>query len=192
MNSPEPLAQRLKTAAALLQNAANAPLVIQTDRAIDAICTGLFAGLPLLVCGNGGSASDAMHIAGELVGRYTRERRALNCICLSTDAVVLTALANDYGFETVFSRQVEAHGCVGGILLGLSTSGNSENVVRAFEAARTVGMTTIGMTGEGGGKLAAVSDILIEVPSKSTPEIQQIHICIYHYICEAVEARILL
>ena len=192
MNSPEPLAQRLKTAAALLQNAANAPLVIQTDRAIDAICTGLFAGLPFLVCGNGGSASDAMHIAGELVGRYTRERKALNCICLSTDAVVLTALANDYGFETVFSRQVEAHGCVGGILLGLSTSGNSENVVRAFEAARTVGMTTIGMTGEGGGKLAAVSDILIEVPSKSTPEIQQIHVCIYHYICEAVEARILL
>jgi len=192
MNSPEPLARRLKTAAALLQNAANAPLVIQTDRAIDAICTGLFAGLPLLVCGNGGSASDAMHIAGELVGRYTRERKALNCICLSTDAVVLTALANDYGFETVFSRQVEAHGRVGGILLGLSTSGNSENVVRAFEAARTVGMTTIGMTGEGGGKLAAVSDILIEVPSKSTPEIQQIHICIYHYICEAVEARILL
>jgi len=185
-----PLAQQLKAAAALLESAAGAPFVAQADRAIEAICTGLFSGLPLLVCGNGGSASDAMHIAGELVGRYTKERKALNCLCLSADPVVLTALANDNGFETVFSRQVEAHGRAGGILLGLSTSGNSANVISAFATARKLGMTTIGMTGEGGGKLAAVSDILIAVPSRRTPEIQQIHVCVYHYICEMVEARV--
>ena len=174
----------------MLNNAANAPFVAQTDRAIEAICTSLFAGLPLLVCGNGGSASDAMHIAGELVGRYTKERKALNCICLSADPVVLTALSNDYGYETVFSRQVEAHGRADGVLLGLSTSGNSMNVVKAFENAKKIGMTTIAMTGEGGGKLAAVSDILIDVPSRRTPEIQQIHVCVYHYICGMIEARI--
>jgi len=174
----------------LLDSTAYSHFVVQTDHAIDAICAAVFAGLPLLVCGNGGSASDAMHIAGELVGRYTKERKALNCICLSADPVVLTALANDYGYELVFSRQVEAHGLAGGVLLGLSTSGNSINVVKAFETAKKLGMTTIAMTGEGGGKLAAVSDILIDVPSRRTPEIQQVHNCVYHYICELVEARI--
>jgi len=190
VTDPAPLAQSLKDAAKLLESAVDAPFVAQAGRAVEAICTALFSGLPLLVCGNGGSASDSMHIAGELVGRYTKNRKALNCLCLSADPVVLTALANDHGFETVFSRQVEAHGRVGGVLLGLSTSGNSANVIRAFEAARKLGMTTIGMTGEGGGKLAAVSDVLIAVPSRRTPEIQQLHIFVYHHICEMVEARI--
>lgn len=162
----------------------------KVDEAVDVICRALRAGKPLLVCGNGGSASDAMHITGELVGRFLKERRALNCICLSSNPAVLTAWSNDYSFETVFSRQVEAYGAEAGVILGISTSGNSTNVVRAFGAARDLKMTTIGLTGEGGGQMAGVSDVLIDVPSHSTPMIQQVHICLYHYICEQVEARL--
>lgn len=160
------------------------------EPAIDAICVALAANRPLLVCGNGGSASDAMHIAGELVGRFLKERRALNCICLSSNPSVLTAWSNDYSYETVFSRQVEAYGSAGGVLWGISTSGNSGNVVEAFKVAKQMGMTTIGLTGEGGGRMAEFTDVLIDVPSRSTPMIQQIHICLYHYICEQVEARL--
>jgi D-sedoheptulose 7-phosphate isomerase len=163
---------------------------LNADAAVDAIIVALGSGKPLLVCGNGGSASDAMHITGELVGRFLKERRALNCICLSSNPAVLTAWSNDYSFETVFSRQVEAYGAQGGVILGISTSGNSRNVIEAFRVAHEVGMKTIGLTGEGGGMMAAVSDILVDVPSRSTPLIQQIHICLYHYICEQVEARL--
>lgn len=161
--------------------------VARCDAAVAAIVAALSKGTPLLVCGNGGSASDAMHITGELVGRFLKERRALNCICLSSNPAVLTAWSNDYSFETVFSRQVEAYGAKGGVILGISTSGNSANVIEAFKAARGMGMTTIGLTGEGGGKMATVTDILVDVPSRSTPIIQQVHICLYHYICEQVE-----
>jgi D-sedoheptulose 7-phosphate isomerase len=164
--------------------------VAHVDTAIDAIAATLGAGKPLLVCGNGGSASDAMHIAGELVGRFLKERRALNCICLSSNPTVLTAWSNDYSYDTVFSRQVEAYGAAGGAILGISTSGNSENVIEAFHAARALKMTCIGLTGEGGGRMAGVSDILIDVPSRSTPLIQQVHICLYHFICEKVEERL--
>jgi len=184
------LAQQLKSAARLLESVSTSPIIGRVDRAIEMISEALSEGLPLLVCGNGGSASDAMHITGELVGRYLKERKALNCICLSSNPAVLTAWANDYSYETVFSRQVEAYGRAGGVILGLSTSGNSANVVKAFETARSLGMSTIAMTGEGGGKVAAVSDILIDVPSKRTPDIQQVHICLYHYLCEMVEARL--
>jgi D-sedoheptulose 7-phosphate isomerase len=160
------------------------------EKAIDAMTAALAAGKPMLVCGNGGSASDAMHIAGELVGRFLKERRALNCICLSSNPSVLTAWSNDYSYDTVFSRQVEAYAEAGGVILGISTSGNSKNVVEAFRVAREMGMTTIGLTGEGGGKMAEHSDILVDVPSRSTPLIQQVHICLYHHICEQVEARL--
>jgi len=160
------------------------------DAAIAAVAAALGANRALLVCGNGGSASDAQHITGELVGRFLKERRGLKAICLSSNAAVLTAWANDYSYDTVFSRQVEAYGEAGGVLLGISTSGNSRNVVAAFEQARTLGMTTIAMTGEGGGKLAALSDILLDVPSRSTPLIQQGHICLYHHLCERVEAQL--
>lgn len=164
--------------------------IAKVDKAVDAIAASLSEGKPLLVCGNGGSASDAMHIAGELVGRFLKERRALNCICLSSNPAVLTAWSNDYSYDTVFSRQVEAYGLKGGAIIGLSTSGNSRNVIEAFKTARQLGMTTIGLTGESGGKMADCSDILIDVPSRSTPLIQQVHICLYHYICEKVEARL--
>jgi D-sedoheptulose 7-phosphate isomerase len=166
------------------------PGVARCEEAIEAIVSNLAAGKPLLVCGNGGSASDAMHITGELVGRFLRERRALNCICLSSNPSVLTAWSNDYSYDTVFSRQVEAYGARGGALLGISTSGNSRNVIEAFQTAHGLGMTTIGLTGAGGGGMAAVSDILVDVPSRSTPFIQQLHICLYHYICEMVEERL--
>lgn len=162
----------------------------QADKAVDAIVEALGQDKPMLVCGNGGSASDAMHIAGELVGRFLKERKALNCICLSSNPSVLTAWSNDYSYDTVFSRQTQAYGAPGGVILGISTSGNSANVVEAFRVAKSIGMTTIGLTGEGGGKMAELTDILIDVPSRSTPMIQQVHICIYHHICEQVEARL--
>lgn len=157
---------------------------------IAATAAALDKGHPLLVCGNGGSAADAQHIVGEMVGRFLKERRALKAICLSSNPAVLTAWSNDYSFETVFSRQVEAYGEAGAVILGLSTSGNSANVVRAFEVARQAGMTTIALTGEGGGKLAPLSDYLFAVPSRSTPAIQQVHLCLYHYFCAGVEAAL--
>lgn len=166
------------------------PGVLNVDKAVDIIVDALSRGRPLLVCGNGGSASDAMHITGELVGRFLKERQAFNCICLSSNPAVLTAWSNDYSFETVFARQVEAYGAAGGVVLGLSTSGNSKNIIEAFRAAHSIGMTTIGLTGEGGGAMAEYSDVLIDVPSRATPMIQQIHICLYHYLCEKVEARL--
>jgi D-sedoheptulose 7-phosphate isomerase len=158
--------------------------------AVAAVSRVLSSGRTLLVCGNGGSASDAMHITGELVGRFLVERKALRAICLSSNPSVLTAWANDYSYDTVFSRQVEAYGEAGGAILGLSTSGNSKNVIKAFEQARLLGMTTIALTGEGGGQLAPFSDYLFAVPSRSTPLIQQVHICLYHYLCQEVEKAV--
>lgn len=162
----------------------------RVDEAVARIVAAFKTGKPLLVCGNGGSASDAMHITGELVGRFLKERRGYKCICLSSDSAVLTALGNDYGYETVFARQVEAYAEPGGVFWGISTSGNSANVVQAAIKARELGMTVISMTGQGGGKLAPLSDLLLDVPAKHTPYIQQIHLCLYHYICEAVEAAL--
>ncbi|BCH23780.1 phosphoheptose isomerase [Mesorhizobium sp. L-8-10] len=160
------------------------------ERAVEAIVAGLGAGKPLLVCGNGGSAADAIHIAGELVGRFLKERKAYNVLALPSNVGVMTAWGNDYGFDTVYSRQVEAHGVAGGVLIAISTSGNSTNVLLAAEQARAMGMTVVSLTGSTGGKLAALSDILLNVPSTFTPVIQQGHLCLYHHLCEAVEARL--
>jgi D-sedoheptulose 7-phosphate isomerase len=160
----------------------------RVERAVDLIVAKLGNGRPLLVCGNGGSAADAQHIAGELVGRFLKERRALNVVCLSANVAVLTAWANDYSYDDVFARQVQAHGATGGALLAISTSGNSENVVRAAQTAKGLDMSVIALTGQGGGRLQPISDVLLDVPSQSTPMIQQVHICLYHYICERVEA----
>jgi D-sedoheptulose 7-phosphate isomerase len=146
------------------------------------------AGGGVLLFGNGGSAADAQHIAGELVGRFLKERRALRAEALSTNTSVLTCLANDYELGIVFARQIEANGRRGDVAVGLSTSGNSANVVAGLAAAREIGMKTIAMTGRGGGKCAAVADILLDVPSDCTPRIQEAHVVIYHTICELVEA----
>ncbi len=183
-----PLADHLHESAKLIAAMAAFPSAPQVDRAVAKIIHAFRHHKPLLVCGNGGSASDACHIAGELVGRFLKERQALKCIALAGDPAILTALGNDFGYESIFARQVEAYGEPGGVLLGISTSGNSANVVAAFKTARTLQMTTVALTGTGGGKLAEYCDILIDVPSTHTPYIQQIHLCLYHYICEAVEA----
>jgi len=142
---------------------------------------------PLLICGNGGSASDSLHISGELIGRFLKERKSLNVISLNANVSVMTAWANDYSYDSIFSRQVEAHGCEGAVLWGISTSGNSENVIQAMKQAHKQKMQTIGLVGKGGGKMADLCDIMIDVPSNVTPRVQELHLPIYHYICEQVE-----
>jgi D-sedoheptulose 7-phosphate isomerase len=185
-----PLDAWLSEAEALLAATRRAGLGPAMDRAVAATARALAADRPLLVCGNGGSAADAQHITAELVGRFLRDRRALRAICLSGDPALLTAWSNDRGFDTVFARQVEAHAEPGGVLLALSTSGNSPNVVKALEAARARGMATIGLTGEGGGRMGPLCDHLFAVPSTSTPAIQQVHLCLYHCFCAGVEAAV--
>jgi D-sedoheptulose 7-phosphate isomerase len=145
------------------------------------------AGAGVLIFGNGGSAADAQHFAGELVGRFLRERRPLRAQALGTDASIATAVSNDYGFEQVFARQVRAMGSHGDVAIALSTSGNSANVIEALKAAREIGMTTIALTGRGGGKCAALADVLLAVPASHTPRIQEAHCVIYHVLCEIVE-----
>ena len=147
----------------------------------------LKAGNKVLFCGNGGSAADAQHLAAELIGRFQKERRSLASIALTTDTSILTAVANDYGYDEVFARQVEGLGRSGDVLIGISTSGNSANVVKAALKARDTGMHTIAFTGEGGGKLNDICDITFAVPSKVTARIQEMHIMVGHIICELVE-----
>lgn len=165
----------------------NLELQKKVSDSIELIDSSLKKNLPLMICGNGGSASDSMHIAGELVGRFLKERKALNVICLSSNPAVITAWANDYSYETIFARQVEAYGKSGGVLLAISTSGNSKNILSAVDMAKTYSVKTIALTGEGGGKLKNEVDILLDVPSKHTPRIQEMHIMLYHYICERLE-----
>lgn len=141
----------------------------------------------VMFCGNGGSAADAQHLAAELMGRFLADRAPMASIALTVDTSALTAIGNDYGFEQVFSRQVRGLGRAGDVLVGISTSGNSANIVSAFDAAREIGIHTVAMTGGGGGKMAAVADSLINAPSLSTPRIQELHIAIGHTICELLE-----
>lgn len=145
------------------------------------------SGGKLLICGNGGSAGDAQHIAGEFVNRFLIDRPALPAIALTTDTSVLTAIANDFAFNQVFARQVEALGKQGDILLAISTSGNSENVLAAAEAAAKKSLTVIGLTGLDGGLLASRCEILISVPSSHTPYIQELHLAAEHIFCELVD-----
>jgi D-sedoheptulose 7-phosphate isomerase len=155
-----------------------------------ALVAALGAGRKVLVCGNGGSAADAQHFAAELVGRFARERRAWPALALSTDTSVLTAIANDYGFDQVFARQVEAHGGAGDVLVGISTSGTSANVLRAMEAARARGLVTIGLTGHDGGELGRLADLHLNVPSASTARIQEAHATLLHVLCDLVEREL--
>ena len=144
----------------------------------------------LLLAGNGGSAADAQHIAGELVGRFMRERGALPALALTTDSSILTALGNDYDFDYIFARQVEAQGRRGDMLLGISTSGNSANVVRALQTARAMGLFTAGLTGQGGGKMAPLCDYCICIPSRDTPRIQESMLLVEHILCGMIEDAI--
>ncbi len=144
-------------------------------------------GHKVLLCGNGGSASDSLHIAGEFVGRFQKERESLPAIALNADVASLTSIANDYGYEHVFERAVEGYGNPGDVLLGISTSGNSENVILAMKKAREKGVLTIGLSGRNGGKMDALADVSIVVPSDCTARIQESHIMIGHIICELAE-----
>lgn len=144
----------------------------------------------ILFCGNGGSAADAQHLTAELVCRLTRERKAIPAIALTTDTSIMTAISNDYDFSAIFVRQIEALGKKDDALVAISTSGNSPNVIKAVEFARSLGLLTIVLTGENGGKLAGLSDIVIRVPSKSTQRIQESHITIGHIICDLIEQSI--
>jgi D-sedoheptulose 7-phosphate isomerase len=158
--------------------------------AADALLTALGAGRKVLVCGNGGSAADAQHVAAELVGRFVRERRAFPALALTTDTSILTAIGNDYGFERVFARQVEAHGQAGDVLVAISTSGGSANVLAAVETARSRGLVTIGLTGRDGGALGRAVDVHLNVPSPSTARVQEVHITTLHVLCDLVEQEL--
>lgn len=144
----------------------------------------------IILCGNGGSATQASHIAAEFVGRYKKERKAWPAISLNTDIANLTAIANDYGYDKIFERQVEALGNKGDVLIGISTSGDSENIIKAFDKARDIGIITIGFLGKNGGLMKEKSDIEIIIPSENTPRIQEAHITILHIICELVEEEL--
>lgn len=156
-------------------------------RAAEALVGCYQAGGKALFCGNGGSAAQAQHLAAEFVGRYLRERRPLAALALHSNSSTLTAIGNDYGYEQSFARPVEAFARRGDVIVGLSTSGNSPNVVEALRRGRALGCTTIALTGEGGGKMAAEADILLAVPSRETPRIQECHLLIGHCLCQAVE-----
>jgi len=152
-----------------------------------AMAATLRAGGKILWCGNGGSAADSQHLAAEIVGRFRRERRALPSVALTTDTSILTAVANDYGYEAVFSRQVEALGAAGDLLVAISTSGNSPNVVAALKAARELGMVTVGFTGAGGGRMASLCDHLLSIAAPETARVQEAHILAGHMLCDWIE-----
>ena len=144
-------------------------------------------GNKILLCGNGGSAADAQHIAAELTGRYKTERRGLPGIALTTDTSALTAIGNDYGYDRVFDRQVEALANKGDLIIGISTSGNSNNIFNALKLAKELGCNTLGLTGKDGGKMNEVCDINVIVPSDDTPRIQEMHILFGHIICQVID-----
>ena len=156
----------------------------------DLIAERVRKGGKVLVFGNGGSAADAQHFAGELVGRFTKEGPPISALALTTDTSIMTAVANDYGFEHIFKRQLEAHARPGDIAVGISTSGNSRNVLAAMEVAKSKGLLTVGMTGEGGGRLGALVDHHFAVPSRDTPRIQEVHHLMNHILCELLEERL--
>ena len=162
-------------------------LTAELQKAATLLTQCLEKGGKILICGNGGSAADAQHFAAELTGRYKQERKGLAGIALSVDTSALTAIGNDYGFEYVFSRQVEALAQKGDVFLGISTSGNSANVLNAAQVARNMGCAIIGLSGRDGGKLNDMSDINLIMPDNDTPRIQELHILVIHILCDIIE-----
>ncbi|MCW3081715.1 D-sedoheptulose 7-phosphate isomerase [Segetibacter sp.] len=160
------------------------------QHAVDLVTVAFKKGNKVLFCGNGGSAADAQHLAAEFSGRFYKNRRALPSDALHCNSSYLTAVANDYSYDVIYSRLVEGMGVKGDVLIGLSTSGNSANIVKAFESARNLEMVTIGFTGMSGGIMKEMSDVIFNVPSSDTPRIQESHIMIGHIICQFVEENI--
>lgn len=159
------------------------PIFVCVEMLVDA----LRSGRKILLMGNGGSAADAQHFAAEMIGRFLMERKALPAIALTTDTSILTAVGNDYGFDEVFTRQVEALAKPGDVVIGISTSGNSPNVKRALEAAKEQGAKTIGLLGRDGGEIRPIVDLDLTVPSNETPRVQESHLIIIHILCDLVE-----
>jgi len=170
--------------------AADALLVDEIAKVAHACIAALGSGRKVLFAGNGGSAADAQHLAGELVSRFAYDRPGLPAFALTTDTSVLTAIGNDYGYERLFARQIEAVGAAGDVFFGISTSGRSPNVLQALELARKRGLLTVGMTGRTGGRMAEHCDHLLRVPSDVTPRIQEGHIAMGHAICQLIEAEL--
>lgn len=181
------LSRYLSETADTMRAAAGPELDRRMAQAIALVADALKDERPVLVCGNGGSMADSLHISGELVSRFKVERKGLPVIALGSNPAAVTAWSNDHTYETQFAREVEAFGSAGSVLIGLSTSGDSANVVAAFEAARQKGLKTIALTGAGGGRLAGLADVLLAVPSDDTPRIQELHVAYYHYLCMEVE-----
>ncbi len=156
-------------------------------RVVDLLAAAFRHGRRVLVFGNGGSASDAQHVAAEFVGRFQKERRAVAAIALTTDTSILTAIGNDYAFDRVFARQIEALGESGDVAIGITTSGGSKNVVEAFTVAKDRGLTTVAVTGRDGGEAGRIADVHLNVPDRSTARVQEVHRTLLHVICELVE-----
>jgi D-sedoheptulose 7-phosphate isomerase len=182
--------QLTETADNLLAMAADRHLLATIASAATACVEALREGKKVLFAGNGGSAADAQHLAGELVSRFAYDRPGLPAFALTTDTSVLTAIGNDYGYERLFARQVQAVGNAGDVFFGISTSGRSANIISALQAAREKGLVTVGMTGRGSGQMPDLCEHLLRVPSDSTPRIQEGHIAMGHAICQIIEARL--
>ena len=190
--SQDLIAAHMKTSLAAFERAAQDAAMLAAAREIaQVIVHGLRAGHKLLLVGNGGSAADAQHIAAEIVGRYKKERPAYAAIALTTDTSALTAISNDYGFEQVFARQVAGLGRRGDMLLALSTSGRSPNILAALRVAHEHGIITIGFTGANGAAMGVACDHLLVAPSDDTPVVQQIHLAVAHGICDEVEQALM-
>jgi D-sedoheptulose 7-phosphate isomerase len=162
----------------------------QVEKAINETCARLKTGRKVIVFGNGGSAAQAQHFAAELVNKFLKSRQAIPAISLTTDTSSLTSIANDFAFDYVFSRQLEALGKEGDVVLALSTSGESQNIVQALHTAREKGLFLIGLTGEGGGAVGSLCDILLDIPSKDTPRVQEAHLFLLHLLCQEIEERV--
>jgi D-sedoheptulose 7-phosphate isomerase len=163
-------------------------VILKSIKEVATICSrSLKKGNKIIFAGNGGSAADAQHLAGEMVNRFGFERPGLSAIAITTDTSIITSISNDYGFEKLFSRQIEAIGKKGDILISLSTSGNSANIIEGIKEAKRAGLTTIGLTGKSGGKMSHLCDLCLMIPSDETPRIQEAHILIGHIICSSVE-----
>lgn len=181
------LAASINTKQQIIQDARLQPIIADC---VDQITKAFQQGKKVLFCGNGGSAADAQHLAAEFSGRFYKDRKALPAEALHCNTSYLTAVANDYSYDVIYARIIDGTGNEGDVVIGLSTSGNSKNIIQAFKAAKEKKMITIGLTGDGGGQMKELSDYLLDVPSKDTPRIQESHILIGHIICQLVEEQL--
>lgn len=187
----EIIQQRIREAISVKEQVLNSEHCQQVIEACVDVITRCFSnGRSVWICGNGGSAADAQHLAAEFSGRFYKDRKALPAEALHVNTSYITAVANDYGYTEIYARMIDGTAHAGDVLLGLSTSGNSENIVKAFQTARSKGVITIGFTGATGGKMLALSDYILQVPSTDTPRIQEMHLLAGHIICELVEANL--